>query len=420
MKKLAVAIGLALLAAAAPVAGMPASAAGDPQASRVTDACDVPADPAKDLAQVAFGYNAEAFQVGVDLCQRLTEPNGDWLITFHLTSFSPEVQITGVLQDVGRYESWSGFRLCASSSCPVSAGELGTSQPSGSALDDIGFGYVPFDDNCWNGDPACVPAAEQPPTSPFAYGAWTRHLPGVAIPDNISWWAEVRQRTAPDTFGTRLDRAPEVGTATSPRLPAGRPTTVAVSPGPVPTWNAGVAGAQRTDSGTLRTDDAPVPNRLVTILGARGHGHRDRTRSDGRWTTTYQVGGNTVARATFPGDGVHAGSTSAPYHAYVRAFVSLDLSSRLRIGTPVDLRGVVRPRGSGGVEVLVKPDRPGYAWSLLRTASLVAGRTDTYYRVPWTPRSPGRYVLVTRWRHGTTAQGGVLNGQSAYRYVTVG
>ena len=420
MKKPAVGLVLALLAAAAVGSSLPAAAAGDAQATHVADPCDVPADPSKDLADVSFGYNAQAFQVGVDLCRRLLGPNGDWLITFHLTSFSPEVQVSGLLQDVGRYETWSGFRVCAAASCPVDA-DPNAGGPAGSRLDDIGFGYVPLDDNCWNGDPDCVPAAEQPPTSPFAYGAWAQHLPGTSLPASITWWAEVRQRTAPDTFGAQLDRAPQVGTATSAQLPDGRPTTITVTPGPAPTWSAGISGAQRFDAGFLRTDGSPLGDRLVTIApGARPDHHRERSGGDGAWQTSYVLPGNAVARATFPGDGVHAAGTSPLYHAYVRAFVSLDLPAQVRLGSPVELRGVVRPRGVRGVEVLVKPDAPGYAWTLLRTAPLVAGRTDTYYRVPWTPRARGRYVLVTRWRYGTTDDGGVLNGQSAYRRVTVG
>lgn len=420
MQMLAKAAVLALLTALALSGGPAATAAGDQQASHVPDPCDVATDSAKDLAEVSFGYNAEAFQVGADFCSPLSGPNGDWLVTFHLTSFSPEVRITGLLLDVGRYETWSAFRVCASGSCPVRSDGSGV-RPSGTALDDIGFGYVPLDDNCWNADPNCVPAAEQPPSSPFAYGAWAQHLPGVAVPSTVSWWAEVRQRTAPDTFGSQLDRVPQAGTATSAQLPSGRPTTIAVTPGSPPIWDVGISGAQRVDSGTLRTGSGALPDRLLTVAGGRAPSqYRVRTRSDGAWSTTYQLAGNTVARATFAGDGVNAAAMSAPYHAYVRAFVSLDVPAQLRLGTPVDLRGVVRPRGTGDVEVLVKPDQPGYAWWLLRRANLVAGRTDTYYRVPWTPRTRGRYVLVTRWRHGTTDDGGVLNGQSAYRRVTVG
>ena len=125
--------------------------------------------------------------------------------------------------------------------------------------------------------------------------------------------------------------------------------------------------------------------------------------------------------AYFPGDGIHEPAHSDTYTAYVSAFVSLDLPIRitLRRDRPVDLRGVVRPRRSGSVQVLVREDRPGTAYWVLRYTNLVAGRSDSYYRIGWTPRTPGRYILRTRWNHGTRAPGDVIGGLSAAHYVTV-
>lgn len=116
---------------------------------------------------------------------------------------------------------------------------------------------------------------------------------------------------------------------------------------------------------------------------------------------------------------MHEAGRSLPFHAYVRAFVSLDMASNARVGTPVELRGVVRPRRSGDVQILVKRYGTQDAWSLLRRTELIAGRTDTYYRVAWTPRARGRFIVFTRWLHGTTNDGGILNGQSSYRVINV-
>src|SRR4051794_22314389 len=92
-----------LLALVGGLAVSSSPASGDEGPTRVSDACGSVEDARKDLAAVTFGFNGEALQIGAETCAALNEPNGDWLITVHLTSFQPEVQITGLLQDVGRY-----------------------------------------------------------------------------------------------------------------------------------------------------------------------------------------------------------------------------------------------------------------------------------------------------------------------------
>jgi hypothetical protein len=424
--------GLAVVAAAA---GSTTSAAvADEAPLRVTDACGDSSHLANDLAGVTFGYSSDSFQVTPDTCAPVPGPMGDWRVTIHLTSFSPEVQISGLMQDVGTYEYWHGMFFCAEAGCPlVDAGD-GSSRPAGRRITDLGTGYG-------------TGAEEGRPR--LTYGSWRENLPdGTAVPGSISWYAEVSAGCAPcGTPFRTVDRVPDTGTATSTVLPPPRPTSLSAVPGPV--LVAGAA-ALREDTGVLRRDSSSgpaFPRREVELVVGRGTTppfratvgadvpssvvHVEASASTGFWRARYALStpyqqlhgeaGNAVVRAYFPGDGVNAASYSAPYHAYVKAFVSLDLrdGASLPRGRSVDLRGVVRPRGAGSVEILIKPNQPGYAWWLLRQTNLVNGTYDSYYRVPWVPRTAGRYVLLTRWRHGTTDDGGVLNGQSVYRHVTV-
>ena len=394
---------LALFSLVLVVTQAPGAVAADEGPVHVADACgDGGADGAKDLAGVSFAFNGEGLQVGTEQCSPLREPNGDWLVTFHLTGFSPEVQVTAALQDLGRYEAWSGYRLCVSDSCPLRTSETdGLAQPAGERLDGPDHGVD-------------LGTYEPSPTTTFGYGAWPAATP---VPDSTPWWAEVRVRSA-EGF-VQVDRVPDAGMATAMRLPAGRATTLSVTPGPATTYAPG--GALRTDSGTLTSGGAGVVDHQVRLPSA-GPGLMRPTDPAGAWRTSSRPQRNATLRAVVQPDGVNAAGTSAPFHAWVHAFVSLDLrdGAAVPLARAVDLRGVVRPRGGGSVEVLVRADGPGAAWSLLRRTDLVSGRADTYYRVPWTPLRRGRFVLLTRWRHGTTDDGGVLDGQSAYRRITVG
>jgi len=416
---------------AAAAAAITAPAAADDAPLRVADACGDSSTAAEDLASVRFGYSADSFQVTPDTCAPVPGPSGDWRVTVHLTSFSPEVQISGLMQDVGKYEYWHGMYFCAEASCPLADAGDGSSRPSGRRLTDLGEGD---------------PGRGRPG---LTYGSWRENLPdGASVPSRISWYAEISDGDAP--AGTPfhvVDRVPDTGTVTSTVLPPPRPTALDASPGPA--LVAGVA-ALREDAGSLHEDSLSGPGlagREVELVVGAGSappfratvgadlpltvGSAGASDLNGRWqdsyalSTPYQqehgLAGNALVRAYFPGDGVNAASYSPPYHAYLRAFVSLDLRDGVVLARnrPVELRGVVRPRGTGDVEVLVKRAGTRDAWTLLRRTDLVAGRTDTYYRVPWSPRTRGRYVLVTRWRHGTTADGGVLDGQSGSRSVTV-
>ena len=411
---------------AAVLAGGLVAVPGTAAAAGAADPCgdvatSTSASPDRDLAGVRFDYSASSFQVRATLCASTNQlsPNGEWQVVVHLPGISPSFQLIGLMHDIGKYAEWTGFYACDRDPCPISsqitcpADGTGCEQTPGSTRPD---GVRIENDDYW--------ASRDLPTlsgrTAFGYGSWASVLPaGRQVPDTLEWWAEVVQ--AGTTSLQQVDRVPDSGTATATRNRTPVATRLAVRPGEPPVWSSAVDPV-RYDTGTLTTvDGTPVRNRYVSVGPAPYGGLRSATNGGGEWRTSYRLRANTTVRAAFPGDGVFEPALSAQYVAGVRALVPLDLrdGSVLPRGRPVDLRGVVRPRGSGDVEVLVKPESPGYAWTLLRRATLVAGRSDTYYSVPWTPRTRGRYVLVTRWRHGTTAPGGVLNGQSGYRVVSV-
>jgi hypothetical protein len=178
----------------------------------------------------------------------------------------------------------------------------------------------------------------------------------------------------------------------------------------------------RTDTGSVRTAaGAPVPGRVVRVEPAAFLLGRRSSSSGGAWATTYVLWRTARVTASFTGDGVHDPSHSIPYTAYVAAFVSLDLPAAVTVhrGATVVLRGVVRPQASGTVQVQVREDRPGAPYRLLRDVRLERKPFDTAYRATWHPATTGRYVLRTRWRGGTTAPGGVTDGESAPRRVQV-
>lgn len=81
--------------------------------------------------------------------------------------------------------------------------------------------------------------------------------------------------------------------------------------------------------------------------------------------------------------------------------VTLDLPERstVRVGTPVRLKGVVRPRQAGSsVSLQVRQDDG--TWRTVRLAPLRTGAYDTYYDLTWTPRTTGTIVWRAMWRGG--------------------
>lgn len=94
--------------------------------------------------------------------------------------------------------------------------------------------------------------------------------------------------------------------------------------------------------------------------------------------------------------------------------VSLDLPERsvARVGVPVRLKGVVRPRQAGS-SVALQVRRPDGTWRTARLTPLVAGPADTYYDLTWTPAQRGTTVWRAVWR------GGGEVGESPPRAVVV-
>src|SRR4051794_2434179 len=129
------------------------------------------------------------------------------------------------MYDVGRFEYWSGFRLCTGSSCAVTQDADGTPQPAGTPLDDLGYYAEAGEED--------TPS----PTETFAYGAGPA---GLGVPGSIAFWAEVRNGagTAEDL---QLDRAPDVGSAPAPMLPPASPTVITATAGPSGSWCGGAA-----------------------------------------------------------------------------------------------------------------------------------------------------------------------------------
>ena len=389
---------LALLAGLTVVGPQPA------QAETVADSCSGQAGP-PDLAGAAFGYSATSFSVAVDLCQQPVT-YGEYIVTVHLTSFSPEVQVSAGFQDLGKYLGYSGYHVCASAVCTAEYPN-GFLTPAGVRID----------------GPCLYDVYTCPRQSTSAYGAWADVLPpSTSVPDSISWYADVRlYDRATQGWTTQADRVPDSGALTSNRNTATVATRVTSAAAPrTPVWNQ--YGAQRTDTGTLSTAAGSLPGRLVQIHPIRWEGARQESGSDGHWTSSYAIDRNTTVRACFAGDGVHDPSCGPAYLAAVKAFVSLNLpaSSSVRRGGALQLQGVVRPAyQTGQVRVLVREDRPGTTYRLLRYTNLAQARGDSYYRISWSPTVRGRYVLRTLWTGGTTAPGGVESNISDYRRVTV-
>jgi acetyl esterase/lipase len=85
--------------------------------------------------------------------------------------------------------------------------------------------------------------------------------------------------------------------------------------------------------------------------------------------------------------------------------VTLDLPPRTdaRVGRPVRLKGVVRPREAGSSVSLQVRQRDG-SWRTARLAPLLRGTYDTYYDLSWTPVGRGTTVWRAQWRgSGTVA-----------------
>lgn len=379
------------------------------QAASSADSCGDATSVDKDLSSVSLAYSASSFQVRAVLCGPTYEstPNGPWQVVVHVGGLGTPLTLVGIMGDYGKYADWTGFYGCRYDPCPLGStnteGVSGATTPDGRRIEN--------DDYFAGADRPDLSAR-----SGFGYDSWAHVLPaGTTIPDTLDYWTETRS-----LGGTpqQVDRAPDSGTATSSRNPSPIATTLRVTAGPAPTWAA--YGVLRRDSGTLlTTTGTAVSHRYVAVARQPYGGTRSPSDGSGAWSTTYRLPHNLQVSASFPGDGVHEPSTSS-YPAYVKAFVSLDLNQRTSIarGNALVLGGVVRPHESGQVRVLIREDRAGATYRLLRYTNLLQNG-DSYYRTTWSPTVRGRYVLRTVWNGGSTAEGAVLSNISTYRHVTV-
>ncbi len=389
------------------LAGAPGAAAAVSPSGVVTDACEDAANPDQDLTRVAFDYSATSFQVRTESCG-WSSIGSSWQVTLHVVSFTPEVQISGAMNDAGKYAYWTGFHLCAGGDC-VTDPMAYPITPGGKPLP--GFDYF---------DNLDAPALSG--RSAFGYGRWADLLPGVTIPDAIDWYAEIRNPVA------ALDRAPDEGVATSGRLAVTRPSVVTVDAAatrPV-TWSHGSALQEATGRlNYLVPPNHPVPNRFVTIRlpsGATRQGHYGPLPDCpecGQWRTFFRVFRNTTVRASFDGDGF-TDPASVTYRALVAAYVTLDrpASTSVRRGTPVRLRGVVRP-AARDTSVTIQVRRSD-GWHAYRTLPLKVNNGDTYYDYTWVPVTTGTATFRTVWTAGSTAEDAICDGASRAVTISVG
>lgn len=141
-------------------------------------------------------------------------------------------------------ETWSGYHLCAQADCPLARTNSDfLVTPSGPALDGPYAGAA-FEEDSYTTSNAT-----------FGYGAWPS---GMAVPSSIDWYVEVRRFS--DSNSALLDRAPDVGSATAPRLPSGRPVRIDVIPGPATTY-----GQLRDDRGSVSADGQALEGRQVSV-----------------------------------------------------------------------------------------------------------------------------------------------------------
>lgn len=130
-----------------------------------------------------------------------------------------------------------------------------------------------------------------------------------------------------------------------------------------------------------------VPSRVHVLPGSlHGRGYQDRA-----WPASLRFLAATLTPET---------SLEYPRPA-VRVTLDLPARTATRVGAPVRLKGVVRPR-QGGSSVSLQVRQPDGSWRTARLAPLRLGTYDTYYDLTWTPRSRGTTVWRAVWRGGGT------------------
>lgn len=130
-----------------------------------------------------------------------------------------------------------------------------------------------------------------------------------------------------------------------------------------------------------------VPSRVQVLPGklhARGF-------QGAAWPTSLRFLAATLTPETAPG--------------YPRPTVQVTLGlparTEARVGSPVRLTGVVRPRQVGS-SVSLQVREPDGSWRTVRFAPLAAGPADTSYDLTWTPLARGTTVWRAVWRGSGT------------------
>jgi acetyl esterase/lipase len=161
----------------------------------------------------------------------------------------------------------------------------------------------------------------------------------------------------------------------------------AVGPGHAATLAIGSEGEQIDPRQAWIMDAAlhrnRVPSRVHVLPGSvHGRGHQELA-----WPATLRFLSATLTPET---------SLEYPRPSVT---VTLDLPDRTetRVGSPVRLKGVVRPRQAGS-SVSLQVRRADGSWRTARLAPLRAGAYDTYYDLTWTPLTRGTTVWRAVWR----------------------
>ncbi len=250
--------------------GTARAGAGHSLAAVRTDPCEPGVTDLVDLSGVAFEYSDDSFQVRTSSCGLATR--GGWQVTFHLTSFDPEVTIRGVMLDTPDGPVWTGYFLRVGD---------GTDHPI------EGFEYF---------DNLNLPSLSG--KSSFAYANWADNpTPGAAISTraSIDWYATVTLYPS----GAPRDRAPDSGVATSSKLASPVASQVATTdPGSNPVrafnpridlgpWSAAAspspAGSSTCSSPGAGPSARSRPSGSTTPPGSRSW--RATATACGRWTT---------------------------------------------------------------------------------------------------------------------------------------
>jgi acetyl esterase/lipase len=205
---------------------------------------------------------------------------------------------------------------------------------------------------------------------------------GCAAADGCTYRALAR-KVVDDLMACTPVRCPDEYALASP--------AAAVTPGHAATMAFGSEGEQIDPRQAWVMDSALSRNRVPSrVQVLRGDLHARGFQSTA-WPASLRFLAATLTPETTP--------------EYPRPVVAVTLDrpvrTQVRVGRPLRLKGVVRPRQAGSSVSLQVRQRDG-SWRTARRAPLVAGAYDTYYDLSWTPVSRGTTVWRAQWRGGGT------------------